>query len=60
MVAFDLGEDLAPQIVSGALQRGVILNATGPRTVRMVPPLIITSADVDEAVGVIEDTLKSM
>jgi acetylornithine/N-succinyldiaminopimelate aminotransferase len=60
MVAFDLSEDLAPQIVSGALQRGVILNATGARTIRMVPPLIITNADVDEAVGVIEDTLKSV
>ena len=60
MVAFDLNDDIAPKIVSGALERGVILNATGPRTVRMVPPLIITNADVDEAVGVIGDALKAI
>jgi acetylornithine/N-succinyldiaminopimelate aminotransferase len=60
MVAFDLNDDLAPKIVSGALERGVILNATGPRTIRMVPPLILTNADVDEAVGVIADTLKAL
>jgi acetylornithine/N-succinyldiaminopimelate aminotransferase len=60
MVAFDLNDDLAPKIVSGALERGVILNATGPRTIRMVPPLIINNADVDEAVGVIGDVLKGL
>ena len=50
MVAFDTHDEIAPKIVSGALERGLILNATGPKTVRMVPPLIITKADVDEAV----------
>ncbi|MHB1006313.1 MAG: acetylornithine/succinylornithine family transaminase [Chloroflexota bacterium] len=50
MVAIDLKEDRAGDVVLAALKRGVILNNTGPHTVRMVPPLILTEADVDEAV----------
>lgn len=51
MVAFDLKEEKAPQVVTGGLARGLILNYTGPRTVRMVPPLIINAAEVDEVVS---------
>lgn len=58
MVAFDTAEEIAPKIVGEALSRGLILNATGPKTVRMVPPLIISQAEVDEAVGIISDALK--
>jgi acetylornithine/N-succinyldiaminopimelate aminotransferase len=59
MLAFDLADDTAPKVVNEALERGVILNATGPRTVRMVPPLILTKPDVDEAMGIIEEALRA-
>ena len=51
MVAFDLREERAADVVNGALKHGVILNNTGPRTVRMVPPLVLSKGDVDEAVA---------
>ena len=60
MLAFDLSEDIAPALVNAALGRGLILNATGPRTVRMVPPLIVTRAEVDEALQVIGDALSAL
>ena len=53
MVAFDLKEERAGEVVMNALKRGVILNNTGPRTVRMVPPLVLSKADVDEGVAAI-------
>jgi acetylornithine aminotransferase/acetylornithine/N-succinyldiaminopimelate aminotransferase len=49
MLAVDLKQDRAGDVVMAALKRGVILNNTGPRTVRMVPPLILSEADADEA-----------
>jgi acetylornithine/N-succinyldiaminopimelate aminotransferase len=60
MVAFDTREEVAPKIVTEALGRGLILNATGPTTVRMVPPLILSKADVDEAVAIIADSLAAV
>jgi acetylornithine aminotransferase/acetylornithine/N-succinyldiaminopimelate aminotransferase len=50
MVAADLSADLAPQVVRAGLRTGVIVNATGPRTLRLVPPLILTEPEADEAV----------
>jgi acetylornithine/N-succinyldiaminopimelate aminotransferase len=60
MVAFDTAEEVAPKIVSEALSRGLILNATGPTTVRMVPPLIISAAEVDQSVEIIADALSAV
>jgi acetylornithine/N-succinyldiaminopimelate aminotransferase len=53
MVAIDLGPDLdAPQLVREALlgQR-LVLNATGPATIRLEPPLIVSDAEIDDAVA---------
>lgn len=54
MLALDTKEERAGDVVLAALRRGLILNATGPRTVRMVPPLVLSKSDVDEAVAIIE------
>lgn len=52
MVGADLAEGAlaAPDVVSAALGAGLVINATGPRTLRFLPPLICTKADVDEMV----------
>jgi acetylornithine/N-succinyldiaminopimelate aminotransferase len=54
MLALDTKEERAGDVVLAALRQGLILNATGPRTVRMVPPLVLSKADVDEAIAIIE------
>ena len=35
----------APGVVTAAMAGGFILNATGPSTIRLVPPLVLTEAD---------------
>ena len=48
MVGADLVDELnAPQVMSQALEAGLIINATGPHTLRFLPSLIVTKADVD-------------
>ncbi len=50
MLAFDLEAGGAPEIVRRALlEQRLVLNATGPQTVRLLPPLTIGAAEVDEA-----------
>ncbi|MBV9818733.1 MAG: aminotransferase class III-fold pyridoxal phosphate-dependent enzyme [Solirubrobacterales bacterium] len=52
MVGFDLApERAAPEVARRALlHERLIVNATGPSTIRCEPPLIIDEGDVDEAV----------
>jgi len=48
MVAAEI-EGSAPELVRRALlEQRMVLNATGPSTLRFVPPLVITEAEVDE------------
>ena len=51
MVAAEVSVD-APQLVRRALlEQRMVLNATGPSTLRFLPPLVITPAEIDEAVS---------
>ena len=39
----------APELVRRALlEQRLVVNATGPTTVRLLPPLIVSEAEVDE------------
>jgi acetylornithine/N-succinyldiaminopimelate aminotransferase len=52
MLAFELAGGGAPALVRRALlEQRLVLNATGPTTVRLLPPLTIADADVDEALA---------
>ena len=48
MVAAELDEGLsAPDVVARGLEAGLVLNYTGPQTLRFLPPLICSTQDVD-------------
>ena len=50
MIAVDLAKSVkksAPEIVSEGLEVGLVLNYTGPTTLRFLPPLICEKQDVD-------------
>ena len=50
MLAFRAAD--GPELVARALaEQRLVLNATGPDTVRLLPPLNVSEADVDEAVS---------
>ena len=55
MLAFELDPDYRPgaaDIVLRALrEQRLVLNATGPTTVRLLPPLVIAEAQADDALG---------
>jgi acetylornithine/N-succinyldiaminopimelate aminotransferase len=51
MVAADVDAD-APEITRRALlEQRLVINATGPRTLRFLPPLIVSAAEIDDALG---------
>jgi acetylornithine aminotransferase/acetylornithine/N-succinyldiaminopimelate aminotransferase len=55
MLAFELDPEHRPgaaDIVARALrEQRLVLNATGPTTVRLLPPLVIDQAQADDAIA---------
>jgi len=56
MWGLELDRD-ATAVVPAALQQGVIVNRTAEKVVRLLPPLVITEADADEALGRLDAAL---
>jgi predicted acetylornithine/succinylornithine family transaminase len=57
-----LAAELAPGLDAKAvadecLARGLVLNAVTPTSLRLAPPLLVTDAEIDEAVGVLAGVL---
>ena len=52
-IEIDLGADAsAPHLARRALlEQRLVVNATGPATIRLEPPLIVTESEIDEAVA---------
>jgi predicted acetylornithine/succinylornithine family transaminase len=59
MVAVDLATEAA-LVVDACRARGLLVNAVQPATLRLVPPLIVTPADVDEAIGILDAVLAAL
>src|SRR5215467_11269935 len=60
MQAVEVKHDLAPTIVQQALEHGLLLNALGTNTLRVVPPLNISAEEVDEAAELLDKALSDV
>jgi len=57
MRAVHVQHGLAPIIVQRAMEHGLLLNSTSPDTLRMIPPLVLTASDIDEAAHLLDQVL---
>jgi predicted acetylornithine/succinylornithine family transaminase len=60
MLGADLPADReggAPAVVSRALEAGIVLNATGPVTLRFLPPLVVGEREVDRVLNFLREAL---
>lgn len=57
MLGVELKAPDARRVQSEALERGLILNAIGDHILRLLPPLIINKADIDQAMDVLKAVL---
>jgi len=53
MLGVELAEPNARKVQTDALAKGLIINAIGDSILRLLPPLTITKADVDQAVEIL-------
>lgn len=56
MWGVELAEPAAP-IAAAALERGLLVATAGERVLRLLPPLVVTNADVDAALLVLSEVL---
>lgn len=54
-----LSVDAAP-VVPAALARGLIVNRTNERVIRMLPPLVITEAEIDRGLALLDEVLRDV
>ena len=54
-----LTRDAAP-VVPAALERGVVVNRTAERVIRLLPPLVITAAEIDEGLSRLDAALSAV
>ena len=60
MLGLEFREPVARDIVTKALERGLVLNATGDTTLRLIPPLILEKSQVAEAVEILTGVLREL
>ncbi|MGL5926945.1 aminotransferase class III-fold pyridoxal phosphate-dependent enzyme, partial [Chroococcidiopsis sp.] len=53
-------EITAADVVKAALAEGLLLVPAGPKVLRFVPPLIVTAAEVDAALQIVERAIATV
>ena len=48
--ALTLARDIAPAVAAAFRERGILVNPVAPNALRLAPPLIITTAELDNFV----------
>ncbi len=59
LVAADLKVE-ASAVVDACRQRGLLVNAVRPQTLRLCPPLVVSEEEVDRAVHILEEALDAV
>jgi 4-aminobutyrate aminotransferase-like enzyme len=44
-------------VVEGALKRGLLVNRTAERVVRMLPPFTVTESEIEHAAAILDEAL---
>jgi predicted acetylornithine/succinylornithine family transaminase len=60
LLAIELTAERAPDIVRLGIEEGVLINATGPTTIRLAPPLTLSQAEAQEALDKIRKAISRL
>ena len=57
LIAFDLPQAKGSEVVAACLANGLLINSPQPATIRLMPPLIVTTKDVDAMIEILSASL---
>ncbi|MFO8011468.1 MAG: acetylornithine transaminase [Dehalococcoidia bacterium] len=57
LLAVEFESDIAGEVLKNCIEKGLLVNQVKPNAIRLMPPLITTRAEVDEAGDILEEVL---
>ncbi|MFC1971112.1 aspartate aminotransferase family protein [Chloroflexota bacterium] len=57
LLAMEFNSNIAQEILMSCLSKGLLVNQVKANTLRLIPPLIISYAEVDKALGILDKVL---
>jgi acetylornithine/succinyldiaminopimelate/putrescine aminotransferase len=60
LAALEFDSDISGQVLTSANRAGLLLNGVRPNAVRFMPPLNITSEEIDEGIERLAEALKKI
>jgi acetylornithine/N-succinyldiaminopimelate aminotransferase len=55
-----LGREIGPKVVDAALAQGLLINSPRPTTLRFVPALNVTRAEIDQMTAILREAIQSV
>ena len=59
LIAVEFDRDIAEGVMYACLEKGLVINFLKANLLRFIPPLIITQAEIDEGIGILDTVLAS-
>jgi acetylornithine/N-succinyldiaminopimelate aminotransferase len=59
LLAIAFNDNFAPEMLQSCLEKGLLVNAVKPNMLRFMPPLIVTEKEIDAALTILNEVLKS-
>ena len=59
LIAVEFDRDIAEAVMYACLEKGLVINFLKAYLLRLIPPLIITQAEIDEGIGILDTVLAS-
>ncbi|MBC7328327.1 aspartate aminotransferase family protein [bacterium] len=60
MLAVELDSPIAREVVSRALEKGLIINATSDYVIRFLPPLVIKQEEIEKGISILKEVLNEL
>ena len=60
LMAVDLPQDKGADVVAACLERGLLINAPRPNTLRFMPALTVSNAEIDEMIDTLRGALRQV
>ena len=60
LLAIEFNSDIAQELLTVCLERGLLVNRVKPNALRFIPPLIIGNKEIDQALDILDKALSSI
>jgi acetylornithine/N-succinyldiaminopimelate aminotransferase len=60
LIGIEFNKDIAEAVMYACLEKGLVINHLKPNMLRVIPPLIISKAEVDEGMSILDGALEKI